>query len=138
MTVSTNDAGETTLPDGTVVYAGERLEMTASDADPAHARMANEVDYRLDQDGHRIDVRASGETTSTETDFRMTVRLEVDLDGEPFFRARLGRDDPPPARLSRSGSSGMPPLDCRQSRPRVPMPRSRPGPPASPSRSSAR
>ena len=60
--------------------------MTASDADPAHARMANQVDYRLTQDGHRIDVRASGETTSTETDFRMTVELEVDLDGEPFFR----------------------------------------------------
>jgi hypothetical protein len=59
--------------------------MTASDADPARARMANEVDYRLDQDGRRIDVRASGETTSTETDFRMTVHLEVDLDGKRFF-----------------------------------------------------
>jgi hypothetical protein len=86
VTVTTNEAGETRLPDGTVVFSGERLEMTASDADPAHARMANHVDYRLDQDGHRIEVRASGETTSTETDFRMTVGLEVDLDGEPFFR----------------------------------------------------
>jgi uncharacterized protein len=86
VTVSTNDAGETTLPDGTSVFAGERLDMTASDADPAHARMANRVVYRLDQDGRRIDVRAAGETTSTETDFRMTVELEVDLDGEPFFR----------------------------------------------------
>ena len=86
VTVSTNDAGETSLPDGTVVFAGEQLEMTASDADPAHARMANRVDYRLSQDGVRVDVRASGETTSTETDFRMTVRLEVDLDGAPFFR----------------------------------------------------
>ncbi len=86
ITVSTNDAAETTVPDGTVVYAGERLEMTASDVDPAHARMANAVDYRLDQDGHRIVIRASGETTSTETDFRMAVRLEIDLDGEPFFQ----------------------------------------------------
>jgi hypothetical protein len=86
VTVSTNEAGETTLPDGTSVFAGERLEMTASDADPAHARMANQVVYRLDQDGRRIEVRAGGETTSTETDFRMTVGLEVDLDGEPFFR----------------------------------------------------
>ncbi len=86
VTVSTNDAGETSLPDGTVVFAGEQLEMTASDADPAHAQMANRVDYRLSQDGVRVDVRATGETTSTETDFRMTVRLEVDLDGAPFFR----------------------------------------------------
>ena len=86
VTVTTNDAGETILPDGTRVFAGERLEMTASDADPAHARMATLVDYRLDQDDRQIVIRASGETTSTETDFRMTVQLEVDLDGEPFFR----------------------------------------------------
>ena len=85
VTVSTNDAGSTRLPDGTAVFAGEQLEMTAADADPAHARMANDIVYWLDQDGHRIDVRAGGETTSTETDFRMTVRLAVDLDGEPFF-----------------------------------------------------
>jgi putative CocE/NonD family hydrolase len=85
LTVSTNDAGVTTIPDGGAVFAGERLEMTASDADPAHARMANEVHYWLDQDGRRIDIRAGGETTSTETDFRMTVRLAVDLDGQPFF-----------------------------------------------------
>jgi putative CocE/NonD family hydrolase len=86
VTVSTNDAGSTRLPDGTSVFAGEQLEMTAADADPAHARMTNKVHYWLDQDGRRIDIRAGGETTSTETDFRMTVRLEVDLDGEPFFR----------------------------------------------------
>jgi putative CocE/NonD family hydrolase len=86
VTVSTSDAGETTLPDGTTLFSGERLEMTASDADPARARMTNDVDYRLDQDGRRIGIRASGETTSTQTDFRMTVHLEVDLDGEAFFR----------------------------------------------------
>jgi len=86
ITVATNDAGETSLPDGTRVFAGEQLEMTASDADPARARLANTVHYWLDQDGHRMDVRASGETTSTESDFRMTVQLEVDLDAEPFFR----------------------------------------------------
>ncbi len=86
LTVSTNDAGSTRLPDGTVVFAGEQLEMTASDADPAHARMANSVRYSLDQDGHRVNIRSGGETTSTETDFRMVVRLEVDLDGEAYFQ----------------------------------------------------
>ena len=68
------------------MFAGEQLEMTASDADPAHARMANSVRYSLDQDGHRVNIRSGGETTSTETDFRMVVRLEVDLDGEAFFQ----------------------------------------------------
>jgi hypothetical protein len=85
LTVSTNDAGVTAIPGGGAVFAGERLEMTASDADPAHARMANEVHYWLDQDGRRIDIRADGETTSTETDFRMTVHLAVDLEDQPFF-----------------------------------------------------
>ena len=86
ITVSTNDAGTMRLPDGTRVYAGEQLEMTASDADPAHARMVNRVHYSLDQDGYRIEVRAGGETTSTETDFRMSGQLAVDLDGEPFYQ----------------------------------------------------
>ena len=70
----------------TMAARGDRGHDVASDADPANARMVNHVDYRLDQDGRRIAVRAGGETTSTETDFRMTVQLEVDLDGQPFFR----------------------------------------------------
>ncbi len=86
VTVSTDDAGSSRLPDGTVVFAGEELVMTASDADPAHARLDNSVRYRLDQDGRRIDVRAGGTTTSTEEAFRMIVHLEVDLDGDPVFR----------------------------------------------------
>jgi putative CocE/NonD family hydrolase len=86
VTVSTHEADETVLPDGTALWTGESIEMTASDSDPAHSRLADRIVYRLDQDGHRVDVRAGGETTSTETDFRMTVDLEVDLDGAPFFR----------------------------------------------------
>jgi hypothetical protein len=86
VTVSTHEADETVLPDGTALWTGESIEMTASDSDPAHSRLADRIVYRLDQDGHRVDVRAGGETTSTKTDFRMTVDLEVDLDGAPFFR----------------------------------------------------
>ncbi len=60
--------------------------MTASDADPAHARMANRVDYRLDPGRPPDRGPGVGRDDLDETDFRMTVELEVDLDGEPFFR----------------------------------------------------
>ena len=100
VTVSTNDAGETSLPDGTVVFAGEQLEMTASDADPAHARMANRVDYRLDQDGVR-DRRPGVGRDDLDRD-----RLPDDRParGRPRRRAvlpaRLGRDHPEEARVT--------------------------------------
>ena len=81
----TAGSGETTiLPDGTTLYSSELLEMTASDGDPAHARMSTEVVYRLDQDGRAISVRANGLMTSTETDFNLAVDLDVTLDGAPF------------------------------------------------------
>ncbi len=86
VTVSSSEFGESVMPDGkTSLYTGERLEMTASDADPAHARMHNEVVYRLRDHGSEIRIEASGTTRSTETDFHMNVGLRVTLDGAPFF-----------------------------------------------------
>ena len=86
VTVETSEFGESTLPDGrTTLYTGERLEMTARDADPAHARMHNEVVYRLREDGSEIEIEASGTIRTTETDFHMNVGLRVTLDGAPFF-----------------------------------------------------
>jgi len=86
VTVSTSEYAESTLPDGrTTLYTGERLDMTARDADPAHARMFNEVVYRLREDGSEILVKASGTVRSTATDFHMNVGLRVTLDGAPFF-----------------------------------------------------
>jgi hypothetical protein len=86
ITVSTSEFAESTLPDGrTTLYTGERLEMTARDADPAHARMSNEVIYRLRENGSEILVEASGTIRSTATDFHMNVGLRVTLDGAPFF-----------------------------------------------------
>jgi hypothetical protein len=82
----TSEFGESTLPDGrTTLYTGERLEMTARDADPADARMHNEVVYRLRGDDREILVEANGTTSTTATDFHMTVGLRVSLDGAPFF-----------------------------------------------------
>jgi putative CocE/NonD family hydrolase len=86
VTVSTSEFGESVLPDRrTRLYTGERLEMTARDDDPAHARMSNEVVYRLRDHGSEILIEASGTVRSTETDFHMNVGLRVTLDGAPFF-----------------------------------------------------
>ncbi|HEY7828143.1 MAG TPA: CocE/NonD family hydrolase, partial [Candidatus Limnocylindrales bacterium] len=84
VTVATGSGEGVTLPDGTSLYSSELLEMTASDSDPAHARMRTEVVYRLDQDGHRIKVLANGLMTSTEDDFELAVELAVSLDGQLF------------------------------------------------------
>jgi hypothetical protein len=59
--------------------------MTARDADPAHARMHNEVVYRLREDGSEIRIDAAGTVRSTETEFHMNVGLRVTIDGAPFF-----------------------------------------------------
>jgi putative CocE/NonD family hydrolase len=86
VTVSSSEYGESVLPDGkTSLYTGERLEMTAADADPAHARMHNEVIYRLRDHGSEILIEASGTTSSTATDFHMNVALRITLDRAPFF-----------------------------------------------------
>ncbi|HEX5591577.1 MAG TPA: CocE/NonD family hydrolase, partial [Candidatus Limnocylindrales bacterium] len=55
VTVSTHDGGDTILPDGTRLYSAESHDLTASDADPAHARMASRVRYVLERDGHVIE-----------------------------------------------------------------------------------
>jgi uncharacterized protein len=84
VTVSCFEGSETITEDGTRLYGSEGHEMTASDADPARARMASEVVYRLHQDGHEIVAEATAAMTSTLTDFKLTGELRVRLDGEPF------------------------------------------------------
>ena len=84
VTVATFEGGETITEDGTSLYGSEAHEMTASDADPAHARMSSEVRYRLSQDGHEIKADADAEMSSTATEFRLRGELRVTLDGEPF------------------------------------------------------
>ena len=86
VTVRTSEFGESVLPDGrSTLYSGERLEMTARDADPADARMDNEVVYRLRDDRGEVLVESSGTIRTTAIDFHMTVNLTVTLDGQPFF-----------------------------------------------------
>ena len=94
ITVTTGSGETTILPDGSSIYSSELLEMTASDADPAHARMRTEVVYRLDQDGRAIVVEANGLMTSTEMAFELAVDLDVTLDGTPFHHGRWAETIP--------------------------------------------
>jgi hypothetical protein len=94
VTVTTGSGESVTLPDGTLLYSSELLAMTASDADPAHARMRTEVVYRLDQDGRSIVAEANGLMTSTETTFELTVDLDVTLDGAPFHHGEWAETIP--------------------------------------------
>jgi putative CocE/NonD family hydrolase len=84
VTVESFQGGESVNEDGTRLYGSEHHWMTASQADPATARMSSEVRCRLEQDGYLITSDADAEMTSTATDFRLRGQLRVTLDGEPF------------------------------------------------------
>ncbi len=67
------------------MYSSERLVLTASDDDPAHARLDSDVVYRWTGDGFDVDIHATGDIASDEGAFDVRVDLDVRLDGEPFF-----------------------------------------------------
>lgn len=94
VTVTTHDGGDTILADGTRLYSAESHDLTASDADPARARMASRIRYVLERDGHAIEVDVDGETASTARTFELNIRLAVRLDGEPFHEARTTESIP--------------------------------------------
>ena len=82
------------MPDGTRLYSAESHDMTASDADPARARMASRIRYVLERDGHGIEVDVDADTTSTLDAFDLDLLLTVRLDGEPFHSARTEESIP--------------------------------------------
>jgi hypothetical protein len=66
--------------------------MTAWDDEPARAELDADVVYRWQErepgrDGEltRIEIRAVSRQRSTVSDFELSVRLEVDVDGDRFF-----------------------------------------------------
>ncbi len=80
-------SGDTSiLPDRTRIYTSERLDMTASERDPARAHLFNEVVYELDENGYQTRIHATGSIRSTVTDFHVDVQLRVDLNGGLFFQ----------------------------------------------------
>ncbi len=94
VTVSTHEGGDTILEDGGRLYSAESHEMTASDADPARARMASTVRYVLERDDHRIEIDVDGITASDEGAFHLDIRLDVRLDGLQFFERRTNEAIP--------------------------------------------
>ncbi len=79
------DGGGSTQEDGSQLYSSERLVLTASDPDPAHASLVSDVVYRWSGFGAEADIRAQGTITSDESAFDVRVALDVHLDGQPFF-----------------------------------------------------
>ncbi len=86
VTVSIHDGGEDILDDGRRLYSAETLALTASDSDPAAARLEADVVYRWADHTFSTEIRARSTQTSDADAFDLRVDLEVDLDGEPFFR----------------------------------------------------
>ncbi len=86
VTVSIHDGGEDILDDGRRLYAAETLALTASDSDPASARLEADVVYRWAEHTFTTEIRARSTQTSNVEAFDLGVDLEVDLDGERFFR----------------------------------------------------
>ena len=85
VTVTIHDGGEDVLEDGRRLYAAETLRLTASDKDPASARLEADVVYRWKEIAHDIEIRAQSLQTSDAEAFDLAVSLEVDLDGERLF-----------------------------------------------------
>ena len=79
------EGGGSTQEDGSRLYSCERLVLTASDPDPAHATLESDVVYRWSGFGAEADIRARGTIASDESAFDVRVALDVRLDGEPFF-----------------------------------------------------
>ena len=85
LAVTIGEGGASILEDRSRVYSSERLVLTASDADPAHARLDTVVAYRWTGSGFDVDIRATGEIASDEAAFDVRVDLDVRLNDEPFF-----------------------------------------------------
>jgi hypothetical protein len=92
VTVRFHDGGEDIVPDGRRLYAAESIRMSAWDGDPSHAELDADVVYRWQEldparkgELTRLEIRAVSQQRSTVSDFDLSVRLEVDVDGDRFF-----------------------------------------------------
>ena len=86
VTVSVHEGGDEVLHDGRRLYAAETMTMTAYETDPARASLDADVVYRWQEHDFATEIRARSTQTSDAETFHLAVELEVDLDGEPFFR----------------------------------------------------
>ena len=88
VTVTIHDGGEDILDDGRRLYAAETLELMASDSHPARASLDADVVYRWREHTFETEIRARAQQSSDAEAFDLAVELEVDVDGELFFRRR--------------------------------------------------
>lgn len=86
VTVSIYDGATTILPDGRSLFASEHIELTAHHTDPLRVRMLNEVEYRHEEHGYKIEIRSTGTTRTTLDHLHIDVQLLVLLNGNEFFR----------------------------------------------------
>jgi putative CocE/NonD family hydrolase len=87
VTVRVRDGNETNVPGGIVLYTQEELTMVAAAGDPARVQLDNRVVYRLDADGARVAVTATGTIHSTHDQYIFSLQLDVQLNDESFFAA---------------------------------------------------
>jgi len=99
VSVAIEDGGTSIAEDGARVYSAEHLRLTASDADPAHARLAADVVYRWTVDGADIDIRATGIIASEAEAFEVGVELDVQL--RRASALRMNHDEDEAAELAR-------------------------------------
>ena len=85
-TVHIHDGGTDSLPDGRRLDTAETILLTARDADPARAELEADVVYRWREHEYETEIRARSTQRSDADAFDLAVDLEVDVDGEPFFR----------------------------------------------------
>ncbi|MFL5679580.1 MAG: CocE/NonD family hydrolase [Chloroflexota bacterium] len=88
VSVEVSEGGTTELADGRSLYAGETLTMTASDANPAVARLDTRVVYRWRELTFATEIVAVGSVVSDAESFAVDLDLDVTLDGDPFFHRR--------------------------------------------------
>jgi uncharacterized protein len=85
VTVKIYEGSVTTVPDGSSMFASERIELTAHHTDPLQARLYNTVTYRYVVQGYEIEIISTGTTRTTRDHFHIDVQLQVKLNGGDFF-----------------------------------------------------
>jgi len=79
------------LPDGTVLRDSREMSARASNRDPAHTRASGHTRMSIVRAGTTYDVEASPMVASTADAFDVAQRLNVEVDGAPYFEREWKR-----------------------------------------------
>ena len=81
----------TRLPDGTLYHAQSEATTSVDEARPAKASIVGVSTLLLEAPERTTVSRARGEIRSDETNFHVTVQLDVTIDGTPYHSRRWSR-----------------------------------------------